>query len=99
MIEKMRSYGFINDAAYAKTYALSAGKRKGRRLIKYELLGKGIAEADISAAFAEIDEARAEEPASEEDTICETRAAEEIAAKYMREKRRIRRRLPHCTGG
>lgn len=78
VIEKMRSYGFINDAAYAKTYALSAGKRKGRRLIKYELLGKGIAEADISAAFAEIDEARAEEPASEEDTICETRAAEEI---------------------
>lgn len=71
VIEKMRSYGFINDAAYAKTYALSAGKRKGRRLIKYELLGKGIAEADISAAFAEIDEAR---------------AAEEIAAKYMRGK-------------
>ena len=86
VIEKMRSYGFINDAAYAKTYALSAGKRKGRRLIKYELLGKGIAEADISAAFAEIDEARAEEPASEEETFSETRAAEEIAAKYMRGK-------------
>ena len=86
VIEKMRSYGFINDAAYAKTYALSAGKRKGRRLIKYELLGKGIAEADISAAFAEIDEAFSEETANEEETFGEARAAEELAAKYMRGK-------------
>lgn len=86
VVEKMRSYGFIDDVAYAKTYVLSAEKRKGRRLIKYELLGKGITEADISAAFSEIDEAREEETANEEETFGEARAAEELAAKYMRGK-------------
>ncbi len=89
VIEKMRSYGFINDMAYAKTYALSAGKRKGRRLIQYELLGKGVAQADISAAFFEIDEARAESVSGDgsgEEACSESRSAAEIAAKYMRGK-------------
>ena len=92
VIEKMRSYGFIDDVAYAKTYALSAAKRKGRRLIRYELLGKGIAEADVEAAFSEIDEAREEEASAEISgggygtAFDERGAAAEIAAKYMRGK-------------
>ena len=91
VIEKMRSYGFINDTAYAKTYALSAGKRKGRRLIKYELLGKGIAEAEIEAAFSEIDEAA--ESGERDDAPDEARAAEAIAEKYMRGKTADRKTL------
>ena len=94
VIEKMKSNGFINDAAYAKTYALSALKSKGRKLIEFELLSKGIDKEDIEAAFYGIDE---------EDDFCkdeingdgsengametrERRAAEEIAAKFMRGK-------------
>ena len=63
VIEKMKSYGFINDAAYAKTYALSALKRKGRKLIEFELLSKGVEKEDIEAAFNEIDH-------SDEDDLC-----------------------------
>lgn len=91
VIEKMRSYGFINDTAYAKTYALSAGKSKGRRLIKYELLGKGIAEAEIEAAFSEIDEAA--EIGERDDAPDEARTAEAIAEKYMRGKTADRKTL------
>lgn len=94
VIEKMKSYGFINDAAYAKSYALSALKRKGRKLIEFELLAKGIDKEDIETAFFGI---------AEEEDFCkddekddglengavetrERRAAEDIAAKFMRGK-------------
>ena len=94
VIEKMKSYGFLNDAAYAKSYALSALKRKGRKLIEFELLSKGIEKEDIEAAFDGL---------ADEEDFCkddgkgdglengavetrERRAAEDIAAKYMRGK-------------
>lgn len=52
VIEKMRSYGFSDDAEYARAYAENAAKRKGARLIVSELRRKGIAE-DIAERAVE----------------------------------------------
>ena len=71
VVEKMKSYGFLDDAAYAKTYAESAGKRKGARLIRFELRRKGIADGDIDGALGSLEE---------------DGAAEAALAKYMRGK-------------
>ncbi len=49
--EKMRSYGYLDDTAYAVSYVESAGKKKGRRLIQMELKQKGISEQAIEAAL------------------------------------------------
>lgn len=80
VVEKMRSYGFIDDTAYAKTYALSALKSKGKNLARYELKGKGISDAAIDAAFQEIEEARSEG----EDIASEESACLAVAEKFMR---------------
>lgn len=84
VVGKMREYGFIDDAAYAKAYARGATKKKGRRLIAYELRGKGIAEEDITRAFFEL-EAESED-AFYEGATSEIDAAEQIAEKFMRGK-------------
>lgn len=60
VVEKMKGYGFLNDAAYAQAYAESVGKRKGSRLIAMELKRKGIADESIEAAVENLD---GEEPA------------------------------------
>ena len=83
--EKMKSYGFIDDKAYAKAYALSALKRKGRKLVEYELYAKGVSKEDAEAAFDEICRG-GEGGATEEGVIGEIGAAEAIAEKFMRGK-------------
>ena len=50
VMEKMREYGFLDDGGYAQSYASSAVRRKGVRLIKMELKAKGVAEEHIEAA-------------------------------------------------
>lgn len=42
VVEKMKSYGFINDEEYARLYVQSASKGKGRHLIAMELQKNGI---------------------------------------------------------
>ena len=54
-LEKMRGYGFVNDGAYAKSFAQSKKEKKGKRLIEYELMAKGLAKEDIENALSEID--------------------------------------------
>ena len=49
--EKMKGYGFLDDGQYAKTYAESAGKRKGRRLLAAELKRKGVGDGEIEEAL------------------------------------------------
>lgn len=49
--DKMKGYGFLDDAAYAKAYCESAGKKKGRRLILAELRQRGVSEEIASAAL------------------------------------------------
>lgn len=72
VVEKMKGYGFLDDTAYAKSYAESAGKRKGSRLIRMELRKKGVADESIDAALGEIAD--------------ETDAAAAVLKKYLRNK-------------
>lgn len=51
VIEKMREYGFLDDAAYSLAYVESMEKRKGRRLIALELRRKGVPEQEIESAL------------------------------------------------
>ncbi len=74
VVEKLRSYDFVNDGEYAKEYAESAAKRKGGRLIRMELKGKGLSDEEIDGALASIDEGQ---------TLS---AAKALLAKYMRGK-------------
>ena len=74
VVEKLRSYNFLNDGAYAENYVGFAAKKKGGRLIRMELRGKGIDENDIDAALETIDEEQ------------EIQTASEILEKYMRHK-------------
>ena len=74
VVEKMRSYQFLDDGAYAEAYVEGATKRKGSKLIRMELRGKGIAEDKIENALQTIDEDR------------EIETAKGILEKYMRGK-------------
>ena len=74
VLKKMREYGFLDDGGYAQSYASSAVRRKGVRLIKMELKAKGVAEEHIEAAVENLD--------GEEET------AKRLLEKYMRGKPR-----------
>ncbi len=52
VVEKLRSYGFLNDGEYAEAYLESAAKKKGGKLIRMELRSKGLSETDIENALA-----------------------------------------------
>ena len=75
VIEKLRSYNFVNDGEYAEAYVEHAVKRKGGRMIRAELRGKGVTDEKIDAALSTVDE----------ETEIET--AKGILQKYMRGKR------------
>ncbi len=73
--KKLRSYNFLNDSEYAEAYVESVAKRKGGRLIRMELRGKGVSDSEIDAALEErLGSDREEE------------AVKEILQKYMRGK-------------
>ncbi len=74
VIEKMRGYNFLNDTEYAEAYIESVGKRKGVRLIRMELKGKGVAEEDIKSAMDTLDSSEQEQ------------GALRVLEKYMRGK-------------
>lgn len=71
VVEKMKGYGFLDDAAYARAYAESAGKRKGGRLIRFELKCKGLSDEAVDGAL---------------DGLEEDAAARQALQKYMRGK-------------
>ena len=74
VVEKLRSYQFLDDGAYAESYVGFAAKRKGGKLIRMELRGKGIAEDEIDSALEALDEEQ------------EIQTATAILEKYMRGK-------------
>ena len=74
VIEKLRSYGFLNDGEYAEAYVEQAAKRKGGRLIRMELRGKGVTDAEIDGALEGLDEQ------------AEMQTALALLQKYMRGK-------------
>ena len=73
-IEKLRSYNFLNDGEYAEAYVESVAKRKGGRLIRMELRGKGVSDEEIDVALDALD------------NETEIAAATAILQKYMRGK-------------
>ena len=50
-IDKLKSYGLIDDVNYARRFIESAGKNQGKKLIAYKLMNKGIKKEDIETAF------------------------------------------------
>ena len=72
VVEKMRSYAFIDDGEYAKAYAECARGKKGSRLIALELKAKGVSDEIAKKAVADIDEQS------------EMQVAVAILEKYMR---------------
>ena len=74
VVEKLRSYNFLNDGQYAEAYVESLSKRKGSKLLRMELRGKGVSDAEIDAALDTLPMEREEE------------TAKALLEKYMRGK-------------
>lgn len=78
-LDKLKSYGYIDDVKYAVAYIKTYSKKKGEKLIKYELKQKGISDEDFSLAI--------KEQAPFED------ACFSVAEKYMARKEKTRENL------
>ena len=52
-IEKLRSYGYLNDRAYARAYVNTYGKDRGKLRLAYELGSKGIDKSIIDEVLPE----------------------------------------------
>lgn len=72
VLEKMKDYGYVNDETYAASYAESASKRKGKRLIRLELIQKGVDGQIIDSMLSSLDD--------------ETESAKRCLEKYLRGK-------------
>lgn len=84
VLDKMSAYKFVNDQNYAKDYAKSASRNKGKRLISLELKRKGVSIDDMSEALNDID------------GETETEAATKIAEKYLKNKEKTRESAVKC---
>lgn len=56
VIEKMKGYGFLDDAQYAKAYTESAAKRKSKKLIALELRRRGVDDESVRDALSDVNE-------------------------------------------
>jgi regulatory protein len=63
VVEKLRSYNFLNDGQYAEAYVESLSKRKGSKLLRMELRSKGVSDLEIDAALDTLPIEREEETA------------------------------------
>lgn len=52
-LEYVKSYGYVNDAGYARDYIENQQEKKSRRMIEMDLLRKGISSELIREAFEE----------------------------------------------
>jgi len=77
--EKMKEYGYLDDAVYAKSYAESVSKKKGKRLIASELKRKGVSDEIIEETLSGIGD--------------ESESAKAHLEKYLRGKPRDRATL------
>ncbi|MBR2617225.1 MAG: RecX family transcriptional regulator [Clostridia bacterium] len=55
-IAKLKEYGYVDNAEYAREYVASHANKKGGRMLAAELKMKGVSDADISSALKEVDE-------------------------------------------
>lgn len=58
-IEKLRSYGYVNDTAYAHAYVSTYGKDRGKLRLVYELSAKGIDKSIIEEVLPDTEEENA----------------------------------------
>jgi regulatory protein len=60
-IERLREYGYVNDAAFARAWVESRnlGTPRGRRVLRQELRGKGVDVDTVTEAVEELDETEA----------------------------------------
>lgn len=74
VVEKLRSYNFLNDGQYAESYVECVSKRKGSKLIRMELKQKGVSDEAIDRAIGGLSPEQ------------EQQSATAILEKYMRGK-------------
>lgn len=55
-IEYVKSYGYIDDSRYVQNYITYKGRRKSKRMIEMELMGKGIDKDIITSIYEEVEE-------------------------------------------
>lgn len=77
VLEKLKEYGYLDDSIYAVSYIRSYSKKKGKKLIEYELISKGIDKVDVEKAYKLIEES--------DETLPEN-PCKDIAEKYMKNK-------------
>ena len=71
-LDKLKSYGYLNDEYYAKTFAEIAGKNKGKKFIKQQLFIKGVKNDIVDNILQELDN---------EDVACN-----EVCHKWLKNK-------------
>ena len=81
-IEKLKSYGYVDDGDYAKRYVSSYSKTKGKRLIALHLKQKGVSDGEVETALSEIEN--------------QAETAKAIAQKYLKNKEMDSKNLQKC---
>lgn len=80
-VDKACSYGYLSDDDYAKTYVGDYSRKKGKRLMAFELKNKGVDEKHITAAL---------------ENVNEKQSAKDLAIKYMKNKPLDLKTLSKC---
>ena len=76
-VDKLKEYGYIDDAEYSRRFRESTAKRQGRRLTEYKLMAKGVKKEDIAIAYE----------SAETDDIVNARA---LCEKYLKNKEKTK---------
>jgi regulatory protein len=79
VVERLQSYGFVDDAEYARQYVQNAERNKGKKLVSLELQRKGVAADQAEKAVGNMQG--------------ESEAAWRVLSKYMRGKEVTRETL------
>ena len=80
-LQKLASYGYIDDEAYCRMYVEEYKRKAGARKLECDLIAKGVPRAAIERALSELDE---------DETV---RAVTLLAEKYLRTHAYDRRKL------
>ena len=82
VVEKLSSYGYVDDSDYARAFAEQNSKNKGKMLIKMQLKAKGVDEKTANSAVENLGD--------------ETPQAIELAKKYLKNKEYDFKTLSKC---
>ena len=81
-VEKLKGYGYVDDGDYAKRFASTYKGVKGKKLIKLELMKKGVSDVDAENAVSEIE--------SQQETV------DYLAEKYLKNKEKDKKNILKC---